>query len=82
MGASTVKWTCPDPCLELSESDSKLYTNFNFCEEKTIDIKKILIYKAIQFMMTKKRKISKKSSLNLENDASGVQVGDIEQIIV
>ena len=38
MGASTVKWTCPDPCLVLSESDSKLYTNFEFCEEKIVDI--------------------------------------------
>ena len=34
MGASTVKWTTPNPCLVSSESDSKLYTNFEFCEEK------------------------------------------------
>ena len=33
-GASTVKWTNLDPCLMLSESDSKLYTNFEFGEEK------------------------------------------------
>ena len=25
---SFVKWTTPDPCIVLSESDSKLYTNF------------------------------------------------------
>jgi hypothetical protein len=36
MGASTVKWTTPDPCLMFSESDSKLNTNFEFCEEKKI----------------------------------------------
>ena len=30
--ASTVKWTILDSCLVLSESDSKLYTNFEFGE--------------------------------------------------
>ena len=30
LGASTVKWTPLDPCLDLSESDPKLYTNFEF----------------------------------------------------
>ena len=34
VGASTVKWTAPDPCLVLSESDSILCTNFESCEEK------------------------------------------------
>jgi hypothetical protein len=39
-----VKWITPNPCLVLSERDSKLYTNFEFCEEKIIDIwKKIYI---------------------------------------
>ena len=33
MGASTVKWTTLDPYLVLSESDSILCTNFEFCEE-------------------------------------------------
>ena len=28
-----VKWTTPEPVVGLSESDSKLYTNFEFCEE-------------------------------------------------
>ena len=41
MGASTVMWTTPDPCLMLSESDSIFYTNFEFCEKKIIDILKI-----------------------------------------
>ena len=31
-GASKVKWTALDPCLGLSESDPKLYTNFEFYE--------------------------------------------------
>ena len=29
-----VKWTTLDIYLGSSESDSKLYTNFEFCEEK------------------------------------------------
>ena len=33
-GASMVKWTILDPCLVLSESDSKLYTDFDFVKEK------------------------------------------------
>ena len=31
-GASTGKWTTLDPCSSLSESDPKLYTNFEFYE--------------------------------------------------
>ena len=38
VGASMVKWTGPLPCLVLSEGDSILHTNFEFCEEKIIDI--------------------------------------------
>jgi hypothetical protein len=34
MGVSTVKWTILDPCLVFIESESKLYTNFEICEEK------------------------------------------------
>ena len=34
LGASTVKWTTLDPCLGLSESDPKLYTNFEFYERE------------------------------------------------
>ena len=33
MGASMVKWTTLDPCLGLSGSDLKLYTNFE-CHDK------------------------------------------------
>jgi hypothetical protein len=32
VGASTVKWRALDPCSGLSESDSKLYTNFDLYE--------------------------------------------------
>jgi hypothetical protein len=32
VGASTVKWTALDPCSGLSESDPKLYTNFDLYE--------------------------------------------------
>jgi hypothetical protein len=31
-GASTVRWTALDPCLGLSESDPKLYSNFDLYE--------------------------------------------------
>ena len=67
MGASTVMWTTPDPCLMLSESDSIFYTNFEFCEKKIIDILKI-------YQSTKKAvwddKKSKKYLHILEDGAS------------
>ena len=34
LDASAIKWATPDLCLVLSESDSKIYINFDFCEEK------------------------------------------------
>ena len=65
----------------LSESDSILCINFEFCEEKNHrHFKIILIYKAKQFMMTKTNPV--KVYIYLEDGASGVQVGDIEQVIV
>ena len=59
--ASMVKWTTPEPCIGLcesdpkSESDSKIYIDFEFCEEKIINNlkKNKLIYKAKQIMLTK-----------------------------
>ena len=30
VGANTVKWTTPDPCSGLSESDPKIFANFEF----------------------------------------------------
>lgn len=32
MGSSMIKWTSHDPYMWLSESDSKLYTDFKFYE--------------------------------------------------
>ena len=55
LGPSAVKWTTPDPCLGSSESDSKLYTNFEFCEEKFHrHSKKHIELQVKQFMMEKK----------------------------
>ena len=34
MGASMVKWTTPHPYLVVIESDPKLFTIFEICEEK------------------------------------------------
>ena len=34
VGAGTVKYTTPLPYIGLSESDSKLYPSFEFCEGK------------------------------------------------
>ena len=81
MGASMVKWTTPDPYLSASESDSKLYTIFEFCEENSHKhFENILIYKRQAIYDDKNN--SKKSLHTLEDCASGVQVGDIEQVIV
>ena len=81
MGASTVKWTTLYPCLGSSESDSKVNTYFEFCGEKIHRrSNNILIYKAKQFMMTQKKKKKSKKCLHvLEDSASGVTGGDIEQ---
>ena len=55
MGASMVKWTTPNPCLVLSESDLVLCINFEYCEGKNHGhFESALIYKAKQFMMTQK----------------------------
>jgi hypothetical protein len=73
--ASMVKWIALDPYLVLRNSDSKLYTNFEFREENIHKhLKNILIYKANRFM---------NFVLDiLEHGASGVQVGDIEQTTI
>ena len=81
MGASTVKWTNLDPCKGLSESDPKLYTNFEFYEKEIHKhLENIWIYKAKQIMFTKKH-FKQRISI-VEDGASGEQVGDIEKIIV
>jgi len=81
LGASTVKWTALDPCSSLSESDPKLYTNFDLYEiEIHKHLESIWIYIAKRFMFTKN--IFKQCICILEEGASGEQVGDIEKIIV
>jgi hypothetical protein len=53
VGANTVKCTNPNPYLVLSESDSILCTNTEFCKEKHHrHFLNKLIYKDKQFMMT------------------------------
>ena len=48
-----VKYTTLSPYIDLSESDSKLYTNFEFFEGNNYKhLKNTLIYKAKQFMLT------------------------------
>jgi hypothetical protein len=81
LGASTVKWTAFEPCSGLSESDPKLYTNFEFYETEIFKhFKSIWIYKAKRFMFTKNN--FKQHICILEDGASGEQVGEIEMIIV
>ena len=54
-GTSTVKYTTPFPYISLSESGSKLYTKFEFCEGKNYkNLKNTLIYTAKEYMLTKK----------------------------
>ena len=78
-GASTVKWTTHDPCLVVSKSDSKLYTNFEFCEEKNHrNLKNMWILQSHAIYDDKNK--SKKNLHISGYDASGVQVGDIEQV--
>ena len=63
----------------LSETNSKLYTNFEFCEGKNHKhFKNTLIYKAKQKILTKK---FKKNLHILKDGASGVQVSGTKQII-
>jgi hypothetical protein len=84
-GASTVKWTTLDPCSCLSESDPKLYTNFEFHEiEIHRHLENIRIYKAKRFMFTKNHAKNnfKQRICILQDGASGEQVGDIEKKIV
>lgn len=72
------KWTILDLCKVLSVSDSKLYTNFDFfwkrikyCSREHIDLQSQEIYVEILFL-----------KIWDLNGASGVQVGNNEQVIV
>ena len=63
-----------------SESDSKLYVNFEFFEEKDYNFFK---HNDLQSKANYGDKNNSKISVHiLEDGASGVQVGDIEQLIV
>jgi len=42
MAASILNWEIVDPYKGLNESDSKLYTNFEFCENIMMCLKKSL----------------------------------------
>ena len=80
-GASTGKWTAPDPCHVFSESDSKLYTKFEFCDEKNHrHLEKHINLQS--YVNHDDQKNSKKSLHILEDSTSGVQVDDIAQVIV
>ena len=72
MDTSTVKYTTPLSCMSLSESDSKLYNNFELCEGKNHKHSEtILIHKAKIFF----NKLFLKISLHvIEDNASSVQV--------
>ena len=62
----------PLPYIDLNESNSKLYTKYEFCEGNNLKhLKNTLIYKAKQFIFDKK---IKKYLLILENNESSVQV--------
>ena len=68
-----VKYTTLSPCTCLSESDLKLYNNFESCLRKNHrHFKNTLINKAKQFMLIK---IINPSLPILEDGASCVQVG-------
>jgi hypothetical protein len=71
-------WSLPrDPCSSLSESDPKLYTNFEFHEiEIHRHLENIWIYKAERFMFTNFN--FKQRICILQDGASGEQVGDIK----
>jgi hypothetical protein len=52
MGTSSVKYKTPLPCISLSESDTKIYYKFEFCEGKHHKhLRNTLIYKAKQFKL-------------------------------
>ena len=80
VGASTVKWTSPIPCIVFSEMIQNYTLSFEFCGELIINLLKTYWSKKIQanyagFFL-------KKSLHILEEGASGVQVGEIEQLHV
>ena len=67
------------PTKALSDIDTKIYTHVEFCKIIIKCSKKVIVYKTKQSMLSK----STKTCMHfLEYNASGVQVGDVEQVIV
>ena len=75
--ARTLKRTTLDPCKIYSESYSKLYTNFEFCEKTIIYI--FLTHYIV--MYADKNNFIKNIHVVVEDGTSEVQVHDIEQVI-
>ena len=84
MGANIVKCTTPYPCLVSNESNSKLTLTLNFVKERIVDINNNNNnHHHLQSQAIYHDKSNSKKNLHiLEDGASGVQVGDIEQAIV
>ena len=82
MVASTVQWITPDPCLVLSESDSILYADFKYCEENNHRHSKRTYWSTKPSNLGWQKSNSKKNLHILGDGASGVQVSDIEQVVV
>ena len=80
LGASTVKWIALDPCIGLSESDTK-FTSFEFCERKDLNL--IIKHWSTKPSNVRWQKQSQKKCLQtVEDNASRSANGDIEQVIV
>lgn len=81
LGASTIKWTIMDPWIGLSDSHSTLYVDFEFLEVKNHEHQK-------KYQLTKPRKLywqkkfQEKSTYYSKHAASGVQIGNFEQVTV
>ena len=79
MGARTIKWTTLDPCKGLSKSLYKRILTLCFLRNRIVNIKNNdLLSHAIYVY----KKNLKENIHNLEEGISGVQVADIEQLIV
>lgn len=62
---------------------SKLYTNFGFCEEKILTLKKHIDLQSHAFYDDKNNSKNNSNNINvLEDNTNGVQVDDIEKVNV
>ena len=81
MGGVTLKWTTLDLCQGVSERYSKLYTNFELWKKyvfRSCEIRKHIGLKPSNYIEGKKN--LKRSIHTLEDSASGVQVGDVQEV--